>query len=105
MEDEREGGPVPRARPRRKLFQPCELDVAGASRRVHLLDLSETGAQVNGTSPPAAGSLVTLDCSGWRRSARVAWVRGQRFGVTFVAPLTPTQLEELLAIGARGPRG
>ncbi|MDB5696304.1 MAG: pilZ domain protein [Sphingomonas bacterium] len=92
---------VARARPRRKLFQPAELDVGGGRRRVHVLDLSETGAQVNGVNPPALGSFVSLCVGEVRRAARVAWVRGQRFGVTFVMPLTANEVGAVLVIGTR----
>lgn len=89
---------VTRARPRRKLFQPAELDSAGGTQRIHLLDLSETGAQINAGTPPIAGSFVSLHCGGVRRSARVAWVRGTRCGVTFVMPLTAAQVEAMLTL-------
>jgi hypothetical protein len=92
---------VARARPRRKLFQPAELDMPGGRRRVHVLDLSETGAQVNGVHTPVLGSFVSLSVGDVRRAARVAWVRGQRFGIKFVMPLTATEVGALLMTGAR----
>lgn len=90
-----------RARPRRKLFQPAELDTAAGRVRAHLLDLSETGALVNAAAPPAADSFATLICGALQRSARVTWVKGTRFGIRFVLPLTAAQVDDVLALGAR----
>ena len=88
-----------RARPRRKLFQPAELDMAGGRGRVHLLDLSETGAKLNAVRAPLQGSFVSLSCGELRRSARVAWVNGRRVGITFLMPLTTREVEAVLALG------
>ena len=99
MTDCKEELRVERARPRRKLFQPAELDTAAGRGRVHLIDLSETGAQLNGAATPAEGSFVTLVCGALQRSARVAWVRGTRFGIRFVLPLTTAQVAGVLALG------
>jgi hypothetical protein len=90
-----------RARPRRKLFQPAELDMAGGRGRVHLLDLSESGAQLNAARPPLQGSFVSLSCGDLRRSARVAWVAGRRVGIAFLMPLTSREVEAVLALGDR----
>lgn len=92
-----------RARPRRKLFQPAVLEVAGGRARVHLLDLSESGCLLNMAAPPAAGAFATLDCAVVRRAARVAWVRGTRLGVAFNTPLTAAEVAAVLALGARLP--
>lgn len=99
MADGKEDARADRARPRHKLFQPAELETAAGQQRVHLLDLSQTGALVNAAQPPADGSFVTLVCGTLRRSARVSWVKGTRFGVTFVLPLTAAQVAEMLALG------
>ena len=92
-----------RARPRRKLFQPATLEVAGQRARVHLLDLSESGCLLNMAAPPAAGVFVMLDAGTVRRAARVAWVRGTRLGVAFNVALTAAEVEAVLALGARLP--
>lgn len=89
-----------RVRPRRKSFQPAELDTAAGPLRVHVLDLSETGALIDAARPPALDSFVTLICGSLRRSARVAWVNGTRLGVRFVMPLSAAQVDDVLALGA-----
>ena len=92
---------VDRARTRRKLFQPAELDMAGGRRRVHVLDLSETGAQLGCAAVPPQGSFVSLSLGEVRRAARVAWVRGQRVGISFVMPLTAAEMSAVLETGVR----
>lgn len=81
-----------RATPRFKLFQPSEMRVGTERFRVHLLDLSASGALVNHASPPPIGSVVQLDCAGALRLARVMRHEGTRFGVQFLAPLTDAQV-------------
>lgn len=81
-----------RATPRFKLFQPTEMRVGPERVRVHLLDLSATGAMVHHTEPPAIGAVIQLDCAGATRLARVMRWEGKRFGVQFLAPLTEAQV-------------
>ena len=91
---------IQRARQRRKLFQPAELDTAAGRVRIHLIDLSECGAQLHSATPPPVGSFVSLNAGSVRRSARVAWARGTRCGIAFVLPLSAAQLNEVLQLGA-----
>ena len=65
--------------------------------RVHLLDLSCTGALVYAENAPPAGTIVRLACPVSLGAARVVWSRGKRFGVAFAAPLRPDALDALIA--------
>jgi hypothetical protein len=76
--------------------------VVGASTssslvRVHLLDLSATGALIHHAAPPAVGATVRLECAGRMRMAHVMWVNGSRFGIAFALPLSEHQLDHALA--------
>ncbi len=82
-----------RAKPRRKLFLPSAMRIGTQAFRVHLLDLSETGAQVHHPAPPPIGTTVLLDCGSERRFARVVRRDGARFGVQFTVPLSDAQVE------------
>lgn len=87
-----------RAKPRLKAFQPTELRRAdGAVVKVHLLDLSCTGALVHAAEPPARGETAYLLLNGAFRAGEVAWSEERRFGLHFGVPLTDAQLGELLA--------
>lgn len=82
-------------RPKRaKIFHPATLSLNGAAARIHLLDVSETGALAHGTPPPRLAS-VEVSCAGLHRTARVRWCEGKRFGLQFDRPLLPSQLEAL----------
>jgi len=60
--------------------------------RVHLLDLSNTGALVHAAAPPAIGAMVDVTCGFSLGAARVAWVDGKRFGLSFTQRLTDQQV-------------
>lgn len=87
-----------RAKPRLKAFQPTELRRAdGAVAKVHLLDLSGTGALVHCPEPPAPGEVVHLSLNGAFRAGEVMWAEERRFGLHFRVPLTDAQVADLLA--------
>jgi hypothetical protein len=89
-----------RASARRKLFLPTSMQARGDRVRVHLLDLSCTGAQVHHAEPPPVGTLVSLDCGSCARLARVIRSSGTRFGVQFVMPLSSFEIESVLNLRA-----
>ena len=87
-----------RATPRLKVFEPTAMhDHGGEAVKVHLLDLSATGALVHAAVAPPSGARVQIDCGGAMRTARVVWANGQRFGVAFTMPMTERQVEETVA--------
>ena len=62
---------------------------------VTLLEMSADYAVAAATTPPPAGSIAVLSRCGVRASATVAWVDGQRIGLTFDRALPPALLEQL----------
>lgn len=86
-----------RAKPRYKLFQPSEMTLSGATTRVHILNLSATGALVHAAEPPAPGTSLRLRPGQGLRPARVVWTRGRRFGVAFSTPLADAQVDSVIA--------
>lgn len=87
-----------RQAPRLKLFQPAEMRSRGDESRVHLLNLSTSGALVYGEKVPALGEEVQLRCSLPLGPGRVAWVEGRRFGVAFRQTLSDAVVEQVLEI-------
>lgn len=85
-----------RRAPRMKLFQPAELRRGGDARRVHVLNLSTSGALVYGDQAPELGAEVRLSCGIALGIGRVAWVSGRRFGVHFLKPLSGLVVEQVL---------
>lgn len=66
--------------------------------RVHVLNLSTSGAMVYGEDTPAPGTQVQLTCGMPLGACRVAWVSGRRFGVQFVKPLPQIMVEQVVRI-------
>lgn len=88
-----------RAEPRLKIFQPATMHVGADPVRVHLLDVSPSGAMVHGFAGVAPGNLLALACCGWTRAANVAWLTDKRFGVRFVQPLSAGDVSAATRIG------
>ena len=81
-----------RASRRLKVFQPATLDGPIGSARIHLLDVSASGARGHMANPPSEGDRVVLACEGLSLQAVVRWRTGSRFGLAFDAPLSEAQL-------------
>lgn len=82
---------------RAKVFQPGEMHTVSGSQRIHLLDLSLSGALVyTAGQPPAEGAVVRITAGVSLGAARVMWVIGKRFGVSFPTPLSPECVDTLL---------
>lgn len=82
---------------RSKIFQPGEMHGITGTHRVHLLDLSTTGALVYGKQTPQVGDVVRLVAVIPLGPARVMWVSGKRFGVAFATSLSSATVEQILA--------
>lgn len=86
----------PRGGPRHKVFLPAEMQGLNGLSRVHLLNLSRTGALIHGERAPAPGAIVQLRCAAATWSVRVVWAQPQRFGVVHVTPLAPDTIRALV---------
>ena len=82
---------------RHKVFEPATMKSASGKYRVHLLDVSATGALMHLNDPPALGSMVTILLGSAPTAATVVWRRGTRFGVTFAKLLDACVINDLLA--------
>lgn len=85
----------PRVATRRKVFLPAEMKHAAGTSRVHLLNLSSTGALLHADAAPAKGVMVQLSCGKASWLAKVVWTSTKRFGVHHLTPLTPAAVEAL----------
>ena len=76
------------------------------TRTVRLHNLSSRGAMVEGApSATAAGSETILKCHELDVFATVLWVRGERCGIRFDAPVRDSGLEALRATSERLSEG
>ncbi|WP_162806742.1 PilZ domain-containing protein [Sphingosinicella terrae] len=81
---------------RLKVFQPAALAGPAGTIRIHLLDVSATGALAYAaTAPPAVGDALQLECAGIVAAATVRWCKGNRFGLHFDAPLDAEALRRI----------
>ena len=92
-----------RASRRLKVFQPATLDGPTGSARIHLLDVSASGARGHMADPPSEGERVVLECEGVSLQAVVRWRDGNRFGLSFDEPLTDVQLVHVARAGSARP--
>ena len=88
---------TPRIAKRYKIFEATQMHGPAGDARVHLINISETGALIHATTAPAAGAAVRLDIVGTEMPARVVWSDGDRFGVMFLRRLGAECLQRLLA--------
>jgi len=86
----------PRRQRRFKIFEPALMQAADGAHRIHLLDLSRSGAQLHSPAACAPQAQVRIDCGGWSHSAEVAWAKGARVGVRFLTALSERELAGIL---------
>lgn len=91
------GGPLgaPAAK-RFKVFEPGLLRYGRTQHRIHLLDLSVSGALAHADDAPVPGTMVLVESGELRAVARVVWAKGQRFGLAFGRPLSDDQIARVL---------
>lgn len=82
----------PRCEPRFRVRLSALVRTDAVALPVRLLDLSRGGALAEGRCPLARATAATLICERLEIAARVAWVRGGRFGLTFERPIRATDL-------------
>ena len=82
---------------RHKIFEPTTMTAGGSQARVHLINVSETGALVHMAEPPPRGSEVIIDVGGALSSARLVWRSGRRFGVAFRSTLPQRTIDRLFS--------
>lgn len=84
--------------PRFKVFLPLEMRTGAATQRVHLLDLSVSGALAHAVEAPVAGAFVEMLCAEIPRRARVMWAKEHRFGIRFTPPLMQHHVDEVIEL-------
>jgi hypothetical protein len=82
---------------RHKVFLPVVLNQAGSTTRVHLLDISRTGARANVPHLPPVGDRVRIVWNDIIITGRIAWVRDTRIGIRFDLLLSDSQIETIVA--------
>jgi hypothetical protein len=86
-----------RASPRLKVFFPSQMLCAGSVVRVHLLNVSRTGALIYSSRSLEKGQSVSIGRGATAKLATVAWVSGSRAGVEFRLPFCEAELDAFIA--------
>ena len=71
------------------------LSTIASDRRVGLINVSSRGVCVTAPDLPALGEDVVFQADSIQLFGQVAWANGNQCGVTFLAPMTQDQVEEL----------
>ena len=87
----------PRVANRYKTFLPCSLERDGAVIRVHVLNMSATGAMIATPEAIRARQSISLLFQALSLKAVVVWSRNDRAGLRFSLPMAQSTLEELIA--------
>ena len=81
-----------RAEPRTHILLPASVEALDGSQRIKLLDVSRTGARLEGAALPEVGKDVILRCGAIDTFGTVVWAASERCGVHFDEPITVSDL-------------
>jgi hypothetical protein len=81
-----------RVEPRACIVLPATVDALSGRRRISLLDVSHSGARLEGPDLPAAGRDVILRCGEVDTFGMVIWTVPGRCGVQFDDPISTPEL-------------
>ncbi|QNM82823.1 PilZ domain-containing protein [Sphingomonas sabuli] len=84
-----------RSEPRVCLVLPASAEAISGYRSIRLLDVSVTGARLEGRDLPAAGRDIVLRCGPMDAFGTIAWTANNRCGMQFDEPLSRGDLMAL----------
>src|SRR4051794_36617850 len=93
-----------RSEPRAYLLLPASVEALDGRLRISLLDVSPTGARVEGTGLPAAGKDVILRCGKLDTFGTIVWSASDRCGIHFDEPVPATELIALRSFAVAAER-
>lgn len=93
-----------RGEPRAYILMPASVEALNGSNCVNLLDVSRTGARLEGTDLPAVGRDIILRCSAIDTLGTVVWNIGGRCGVHFNEPIRGQDLVVLRSVAVAAER-
>lgn len=90
-----------RSEPRAYLVLPASTEALSGHRQVTLLDVSRTGARLQGRNLPEVGKEIVLKCGGVEAFGCVAWAVSERCGLHFEEPIGGRDLVALRALATQ----
>jgi hypothetical protein len=91
-DDERRGR---RSQPRAPVHLPVTIATLDGNKRISLLEVSLSGARLEGTGAPPIGKDAVLMCGAVEAFGTIVWAAGERCGMNFDEPIS---LSELVAL-------
>jgi hypothetical protein len=80
---------------RAHIVLPGSAEALSGMMRISLLDVSRSGARLEGAGLPAVGKDVVLKCGAIDRLGTIVWAVGERCGVLFDEPISTRELVTL----------
>ncbi|PZU61145.1 MAG: hypothetical protein DI547_01590 [Sphingobium sp.] len=80
-----------------KVLLPVHLAQAGKGAPGKLIEISNEGARAQSLSQPEQDAPIEIEWEGKMLAAKVIWVKGEHFGLSFERRLTNNQLLAMLA--------
>jgi PilZ domain-containing protein len=93
-----------RGEPRAYILLPASIEALGGRNFVNLLDVSCTGARLEGADLPALGKDIILRCGAIDTLGTVVWHVGGRCGVQFDEPIGRRELVVLRDVAEAAER-
>ena len=93
-----------RSERRAYLLLPASAEALSGHRSVKLLDVSRSGARLEGRDLPVVGKDVILRCGGVDTFGTIAWAADEQCGMQFDEPIGVQELVELRALSAASAR-
>lgn len=93
-----------RVNPRAPIRLAASVDALSGHKRVSLLEVSLTGARIEGEGLPAPGRGVILVCGELDTFGTVAWATANRRGIQFDEAISVQQLLALRQVSAAAER-
>ena len=84
-----------RDQPRAHLLLAASVEALSGRNSVNLLDVSRTGARLEGVELPAVGKDIVLRCGEIDTFGTVVWSSGGQCGLQFDEPISGSELIEL----------
>jgi hypothetical protein len=81
---------------RHKTFERTTITHGGATATAHVLNISETGAQVHSLARIRKGDVLRLLIAGRKVEGTAGWSDKGRFDFLFLSKLTPNEVGTLL---------
>ena len=93
-----------RSEPRACLVLPASAEALSGHLRVTLLDVSRTGARLEGSRLPAVGKDMILRCGGIDTFGTIAWTVSGRCGIQFDEALSARDVITLRSLSEAAER-